>query len=170
MADPEVSGNNTEYQKLVRMVSDMQDAVDGFARYKDLERQLAEAKELLKDSEGALPHGVHGLGMPRILGPIALEHVALGNVGFAHRGVVSSPAGDPEMAELARDEIDTLQAAIDEQGDELKFLLLPKDPLDEKNIMLEVGCVNWMTGLLEAIAFVAQIGWLQKRLAEECAS
>ena len=29
------------------------------------------------------------------------------------------------------------------QGEQLKFLLLPKDPLDEKNIMLEVRC-SWM--------------------------
>lgn len=31
------------------------------------------------------------------------------------------------------------------QGEQLKFLLLPKDPLDEKNIMLEVRCswVGW---------------------------
>lgn len=52
MADPEVSGNNTGYQKLVRAVSDIQDAVDGYTAYKDLERQLADAKELLKESEG----------------------------------------------------------------------------------------------------------------------
>lgn len=51
MADPEVSGNNTEYQKLVRALTDIQDAVDAFGEYKDLERQLADAKELLRESE-----------------------------------------------------------------------------------------------------------------------
>lgn len=55
MADPEVSSNNTEYQKLVRAVSDMQVAVDAFAAYQDLERQLADAKEMLRESEGAAP-------------------------------------------------------------------------------------------------------------------
>lgn len=43
------------------------------------------------------------------------------------------------MAELAREEMEQLQQQIEEQGEQLKFLLLPKDPLDEKNIMLEVG-------------------------------
>ena len=43
------------------------------------------------------------------------------------------------MAELAREEIDELQQQLEQQGEGLKFLLLPKDPLDEKNIMLEVG-------------------------------
>lgn len=53
MADPEVSANNSEYQKLVRAVSDIQEAVEGFGAYKDMERQLADAKELLRESEGA---------------------------------------------------------------------------------------------------------------------
>ena len=43
------------------------------------------------------------------------------------------------MAELAREEMEQLQQQIDEQGERLKFLLLPRDPLDEKNIMLEVS-------------------------------
>lgn len=47
-------------------------------------------------------------------------------------------AGDPEMAELAREEIEALQAGLEEQGERLKIMLLPKDPLDERNIMLEV--------------------------------
>ncbi len=52
MADPEVSSNNTEYQKLVRALTDIQEAVDAFGEYKDLERQLVDAKELLRESEG----------------------------------------------------------------------------------------------------------------------
>jgi hypothetical protein len=43
------------------------------------------------------------------------------------------------MAELARDEMEELQQQLEQRGEGLKFLLLPKDPLDEKNIMLEVG-------------------------------
>jgi len=54
MADPEISGNNVEYKKLVRAVSDMSDAVDGYTAYKGLERQLAEAKDLLRECDGAL--------------------------------------------------------------------------------------------------------------------
>ena len=59
MADPEVSGNNAEYQKLVRAMSEIQDAVEAYAGYKDVERQLADAKEMLKESEGgAFSQGV----------------------------------------------------------------------------------------------------------------
>ena len=52
-------------------------------------------------------------------------------------------AGDPEMAELAKEEIEQLNAELARLTDQLKLLLLPKDPLDEKNIMLEV----WTTEL-----------------------
>jgi len=56
-------------------------------------------------------------------------------------------AGDPEMAELARDEINELNSRVNKLTQTLKVLLLPKDPLDEKNIMLEVShayvaCLN----------------------------
>jgi hypothetical protein len=64
MADPEVSGNNAEYQKLVRAMSEIQDAVEAYAAYKDVERQLADAKEMLKASEGG---GVSQSRLPILL-------------------------------------------------------------------------------------------------------
>lgn len=47
-------------------------------------------------------------------------------------------AGDPEMAELAREEVESLQRRVAELSQTLKVLLLPRDPLDDRNIMLEV--------------------------------
>lgn len=43
------------------------------------------------------------------------------------------------MAELAREEMEGLNSEIVSLTSHLKVLLLPKDPLDERNIMLEVG-------------------------------
>ena len=48
-------------------------------------------------------------------------------------------AGDPELSELAREEIAELTQRSAELEEKLKVLLLPKDPLDERNIMLEVA-------------------------------
>lgn len=48
-------------------------------------------------------------------------------------------AGDQEMAELAREEVETLSAELTTLTQELRILLLPRDPLDEKNVMLEVS-------------------------------
>jgi peptide chain release factor 1 len=46
--------------------------------------------------------------------------------------------GDPEMLEMVRAEIAELTQQVDQKGEALKVLLLPTDPLDERNIMLEV--------------------------------
>ena len=43
------------------------------------------------------------------------------------------------MAELAKEEIEASNSELLRLTSQLKVLLLPKDPLDEKNIMLEVG-------------------------------
>ena len=46
--------------------------------------------------------------------------------------------GDEELKELAKMEISELEDRIPELEDELKILMLPKDPNDEKNVILEV--------------------------------
>lgn len=52
------------------------------------------------------------------------------------------------MAELAKEEIEGLNGELMRLTSQLKVLLLPKDPLDEKNIMLEVGHIlSWCPGL-----------------------
>ena len=45
---------------------------------------------------------------------------------------------DPEMADLAREDIDTLSTKKEELVKELEIMLLPKDPNDDKNIIVEI--------------------------------
>ncbi|MEW5318236.1 MAG: hypothetical protein WDW38_009474 [Sanguina aurantia] len=45
---------------------------------------------------------------------------------------------DAEMQEFAQEEIDEIQARLRVLDQDLKLLLLPRDPLDDKNIMLEI--------------------------------
>ncbi|KAG2494981.1 hypothetical protein HYH03_006914 [Edaphochlamys debaryana] len=45
---------------------------------------------------------------------------------------------DPEMAEFAREEIAELEGSLGKLQDKLKLMLVPKDPLDDRNIMLEI--------------------------------
>lgn len=47
-------------------------------------------------------------------------------------------AADAELVELARDEVQSLTKQMEALEEQLKVLLLPRDPLDDKNIMLEV--------------------------------
>ena len=46
--------------------------------------------------------------------------------------------GDPEMAEMAREEFAQAKADIEELEQDLKILLLPKDPNDGKNVIMEI--------------------------------
>jgi hypothetical protein len=50
-----------------------------------------------------------------------------------------SAVEDPEMAELAQEEIAELTAESQNLEEKMRLMLLPKDPLDERNIMLEVS-------------------------------
>ncbi|GAQ81697.1 peptide chain release factor 1 [Klebsormidium nitens] len=45
---------------------------------------------------------------------------------------------DPEMASMAREEARMLETRVAELEERLKLLLVPRDPLDDKNIMLEI--------------------------------
>ncbi len=46
--------------------------------------------------------------------------------------------GDPEMNELAQAEIDRLEAEQAEREARMHLLLLPKGPLDDKNVIVEI--------------------------------
>ncbi len=70
---------------------------------------------------------------------------------------------DPEMRKLARDEIDALKANLTELERELKLLLLPQDPNDEKNVILEIRAG---TGGEEAALFAADLFRAYARYAE----
>lgn len=47
-------------------------------------------------------------------------------------------SGDPELSELAREEIHEKEAKLDVILEELKVLLLPRDPNDNKNVIIEI--------------------------------
>ncbi len=70
---------------------------------------------------------------------------------------------DPEMQQLAAEEYSSAEQEIERVEAELKLLLLPKDPNDEKNVLLEVRAG---TGGDEATLFAAEILRMYARFAE----
>ncbi|MDR2797583.1 MAG: peptide chain release factor 1 [Treponema sp.] len=70
---------------------------------------------------------------------------------------------DPEMRELAKEEIQNLECLLKDAEDRLKLLLIPKDPLDEKNIIMEIRAG---TGGDEAALFGADLFRMYARFAE----
>lgn len=70
---------------------------------------------------------------------------------------------DTEMRDLMRDEVSDLRARIEANEQELKLMLAPKDPYDDKNVILEVRAG---TGGDEAALFVADLFRMYSRYAE----
>src|SRR5476651_537561 len=72
-------------------------------------------------------------------------------------------AGDSDMRDLAREELKSLVARRDALIGEMKILLIPKDPNDEKNVMLEIRAG---TGGDEAALFAAELFRMYTMYAE----
>jgi peptide chain release factor 1 len=70
---------------------------------------------------------------------------------------------DPEMRELARSELPALEARLNDLDATLKRLLLPKDPNDERNTIVEIRAG---TGGDEASLFAADLFRMYTRYAE----
>ncbi|MDR2965560.1 MAG: peptide chain release factor 1 [Treponema sp.] len=70
---------------------------------------------------------------------------------------------DAEIKELAHEELKELEVQLADNNDKLKFLLIPRDPLDEKNIIMEIRAG---TGGDEAALFVADLYRMYSRFAE----
>ena len=72
-------------------------------------------------------------------------------------------SNDPEIRELAQSELQETQTKLDASEEELKSLLIPKDPNDEKNAIVEVRAG---TGGEEAALFAADLHRMYTRYAE----
>jgi peptide chain release factor 1 len=70
---------------------------------------------------------------------------------------------DPELWEMARQEIETLEESIPALEEKLKLLLLPKDPRDDKNVIIEIRAG---AGGDEAALFAADLFRMYIRYAE----
>ena len=61
---------------------------------------------------------------------------------------------DPDMREMLKEELNSAKTRVSELEEELKILLLPKDPNDEKNVIVEIRAG---AGGDEAALFAAEI-------------
>jgi peptide chain release factor 1 len=79
------------------------------------------------------------------------------------KGLLEESASDPEMKALAHRELAELEKRRARTEQELKILLLPKDPNDEKNVVLEIRAG---TGGDEATLFAQEVFRMYDRYAE----
>jgi peptide chain release factor 1 len=83
--------------------------------------------------------------------------------GIGESKAVLADEKDPEMRAYAQEELDNLEPRLISVEQELKILLLPKDPNDEKDIILEIRAG---TGGDEATLFAAEMFRMYTRYAE----
>ena len=93
ISDPEVISNNSEWQKLMKEHSSIEDVVFKFREYKEAKQHMEEAKEMMEDKD---------------------------------------------LKELAEAEYYENKEKLPKIEEELKVLLIPKDPNDDKNIICEI--------------------------------
>lgn len=99
------------------------------------------------------------------LTPIVEEFRAykLAKQGIEEAKEIIGGANDPELKELAKMELDELESSMESRSNALKMLLLPKDPNDEKNVIIEIRAG---AGGDEAGLFAAELLRLYIRYAE----
>ncbi|MGB3137432.1 MAG: peptide chain release factor 1 [Nodosilinea sp.] len=93
------------------------------------------------------------------------------------REIYKEASSDPELKEMAALEVDTLEEKLAELETRLKVLLLPQDPNDDKNIMLEIRAGTggdeasiWAGDLVRLYSRYAEgQGWKVKLLSESTA-
>lgn len=122
MSDPELVGNQSEYQKVVREHSQL-------SKLNTLYEELRQVQDDIVDN----------------------------------RAIVKDDGEDPELKELAKAELDELAEREVQLDNDIKVLLLPKDPNDDKNIFLEIRAG---TGGDEAALFVGDLFRMYTRYAE----
>jgi peptide chain release factor 1 len=121
MADPEVVTDHVKIAEYAQEQAEIEELVQAYRRYKALEAELADTRELLDLEEGA------------------------------------------EMLELAEQEVARLEGEMETLYERMRLLLLPKDPNDEKNVIMEIRAG---AGGDEAGIFAADLYRMYTRYAE----
>lgn len=112
---------------------------------------------------------------PKKYRDVMKEHAQLSEIVEAHRRceelekniqeteALLKEEKDPGMKELIKEELRELEIQLQDAKDRLKFLLIPRDPLDEKNIIMEI---RGGAGGEEAALFAADLFRMYSRYAE----
>ncbi len=128
-------------------------------RYKQLEGDLARP-EIIRDQKVYQKYAKEHSQLTPIITTFR-KYKSVQEEMENNRPLLDDP--DPEMKNLVREEMDSLKASLSELEKELKVLLLPKDPNDEKNILLELRAG---TGGDEAALFAAELFRMYSKYAE----
>ena len=129
-------------------------------RFKELEAQLSDStvmQDMKKYSELMKEHATS----KEIVDSYSLYKTTVSQLEEAKE--MAGSEIDPELKEMAKEEIKALEEQKENQIKELRTLLIPKDPLDLKNIIMEIRAG---TGGDEAALFAADLFRMYSKYAE----
>ena len=134
----------------------------------ELERRASELDHMMADPAIATdPTQLQEIGRERSeLEPIVAAYRDYQTTlqGIADAEQMAAEAGsDRELAELAEDELQTLRQSSEEQVAAIRRLLVPRDPNDDKNVIIEIRAG---TGGDEAALFASDLFRMYVRFAE----
>ncbi len=138
-----------------------------FAKLDQLEKRYEEINALLAGAEVA--------ANPKRLRELSKEHRELQEVvrqyrdyqvlrkNFEGAQLLARDSDESELREMAAAEVEELQARLAQREEELKLLLVPRDPNDDRNVIVEVRAG---TGGDEAGLFAGELFRMYMRYAE----
>jgi len=129
-------------------------------RFEELNAQLADP-DVFADPAAYQKHAKAHNDLSEIVGRFREYKEILRHVEDT-RALLQSES-DEEMRRLAQEELDTLEERAQQAERELRVLLMPKDPNDEKDVLLEIRAG---TGGNEATLFAAELFRMYVRYAE----
>jgi peptide chain release factor 1 len=129
------------------------------ARYEELERLMADP-EVASDYERVAEYAQERSNLQPIVEGYYEYKAVLEQIEEAESLLESD---DPDMRQLAEEELDRLRSRRDELERQLRLMLLPKDPRDEKDVIVEIRAG---TGGDEAAIFAADLFRMYTRYAE----
>ncbi len=128
--------------------------------YHDVKKELGEPDTLSQ------PQKLQALGkelseLEPIIQATERYRKVLSDIAGNEEIIASEP--DPDLQQMARDELNSLKAQIDTAEQELKIMLVPKDPRDGKNVIIEVRAG---TGGDEAALFAGELTRMYLKYAD----
>ncbi len=142
MIEEKISGILRRFDELNGLLAEP-DVVQDYKRFRDLSREFKHVEPIAKAGERYL----------RVVRDLR-----------EHKEIISTPGGDADLKELALMEIDMLTAEREALEQELQTLLIPRDPNDDKNCIVEIRAG---TGGDEAGIFAGDLYRMYQRYAEQ---
>jgi peptide chain release factor 1 len=130
------------------------------ARYEDLGQQLANP-EIISDQQKYQKAAKQHRDIESIVDKFRQYRQVVNGIADAKAMLAES---DPDIRAMAQEELTQLEEQEPKLEEELKVMLLPKDPNDEKNVVVEIRAG---TGGDEASLFAAEMFRMYTRFAEQ---